>query len=102
MAFVARKIPFVGTPDTNPETKPFFDGTAAGKLMVRRCTSCKKVHWYPRELCPFCFGECAWEAGVRQGKDLQSQCDGAGQSAVCHGLRHVGGGTQHADQYRRL
>ena len=26
MAYVARKIQFVGTPDTNPETKPFFDG----------------------------------------------------------------------------
>jgi uncharacterized protein len=61
MAYVARKIPFVGTPETNPETKPFFDGTAAGKLMVRRCNSCHKVHWYPRELCPFCFSECTWE-----------------------------------------
>ena len=68
MAFVARKIPFVGTPDTNPETKPFFDGAAAGKLMVRRCTSCKKVHWYPRELCPFCFGECAWEQASGKAK----------------------------------
>jgi uncharacterized OB-fold protein len=68
MAFVARKIPFVGTPDTNPETKPFFDGTAAGKLMVRRCTSCKKVHWYPRELCPFCFGDCTWEQASGKAK----------------------------------
>jgi uncharacterized protein len=68
MAYVQRKIPFVGTPDTNPETKPFFDGTAAGKLMVRRCTACKKVHWYPRELCPFCFGGCAWEAASGKGK----------------------------------
>jgi uncharacterized protein len=68
MALVARKIPFVGTPDTNPETKPFFDGTAAGKLMVRRCNSCKKVHWYPRELCPFCFGECTWEQASGKAK----------------------------------
>ena len=34
MAYVQRKIPFVGTPETNPETKPFFDGCAAGKLML--------------------------------------------------------------------
>ena len=68
MAFTARKIPFVGTPDTNPETKPFFDGSAAGKLMVRRCTDCQKVHWYPRELCPFCFGECAWEQASGKAK----------------------------------
>ncbi len=68
MAYTERKIPFVGTPETNPETKPFFDGTASGKLMVRRCTSCKKVHWYPRELCPFCFGACAWEQASGKGK----------------------------------
>ncbi len=68
MASTARNIPFVGTPDTNPETKPFFDGSASGKLMVRRCTSCKKVHWYPRALCPFCFGECAWEEASGKAK----------------------------------
>ena len=68
MAYVQRKISFVGTPDTNPETKPYFDGCAAGKFLIRRCTSCKKAHWYPRELCPFCFGTCAWEDGSGKGK----------------------------------
>jgi uncharacterized OB-fold protein len=68
MAYVQRKIPFVGTPDTNPETKPFFDGSAAGKFMVRRCTACKKVHWYPRAMCPFCFSDCAWEEASGKGK----------------------------------
>jgi hypothetical protein len=61
MATVARKVSFVGTTDTNPETRPFFDAAAAGKLLIRRCVSCAKAHWYPRALCPFCFGECAWE-----------------------------------------
>ena len=61
MAYVARKIPFVGTPDTNPETKPFFDGADQGKLMIKRCTKCKKPHFYPRSLCPFCFGDTEWE-----------------------------------------
>ena len=32
MAYVQRKIQFVGTPDTNPETKPFWDGCAAGQV----------------------------------------------------------------------
>ncbi len=67
MAYVARKIPFVGTPDTNPETKPYFEGAGAGKLMIRRCTSCKKVHHYPRQLCPFCFNDCAWEEASGKG-----------------------------------
>lgn len=60
MAYVARKIPFVGAIDTNPETKPFFEGCANGKLMLRRCTSCGKAHHYPRALCPYCFGDCEW------------------------------------------
>jgi hypothetical protein len=68
MTYVARKFQFVGTPETNPETKPFFDGAAAGKLMIRRCTNCGKAHWYPRALCPFCFGECAWEQASGKAK----------------------------------
>jgi len=68
MDYVARKILFVGTPDTNPETKPLFDGTAAGKLMIRRCARCKKAHWYPRALCPFCFGDCEWEQASGRAK----------------------------------
>ena len=68
MAYVQRKLHFAGAPDTNPETKPFWDGCAAGKFLIRRCTSCRKAHWYPRELCPFCFGACAWEEGSGKGK----------------------------------
>ena len=68
MAYVQRKIQFVGTPDTNPETKPFWDGCAAGKFLIRRCTSCKKAHWYPRSLCPFCFGDCEWVEASGKGK----------------------------------
>ena len=49
MAIAAqRKIPFVGTVDTNPETKPFFDGCAAGKLVLPQCVATKKFIWYPR------------------------------------------------------
>jgi uncharacterized protein len=68
MAYVQRKISFVGTPDTNPETKPFFDGCAAGKFLIRRCTACKKAHWYPRSLCPFCFSDCEWVEASGKGK----------------------------------
>ncbi|MBS0638642.1 MAG: OB-fold domain-containing protein [Acetobacteraceae bacterium] len=67
MAYVARKIPFVGTPDTNPETKPFFEACDQGKLMIKRCTKCKKPHFYPRDLCPFCFGDTTWEQASGKG-----------------------------------
>ena len=57
MAYVQRKVPFIGAPDTNPETKPFWDGCAAGKLMVPKCGDCGKSHWYPLGLCPHCFSD---------------------------------------------
>ena len=44
-------------PIPDPEqyiTKPFWDGAKEGKLMLPRCTTCNKVHFYPRAICPFC------------------------------------------------
>ena len=44
-------------PIPDPEqyvTKPFWDGCREGKLMLPRCTTCNKVHFYPRAICPFC------------------------------------------------
>ena len=44
-------------PPVNPETKPFWDGAAAGKLMLKRCRACGQPHHYPRAMCPFCFSD---------------------------------------------
>jgi uncharacterized OB-fold protein len=49
-----RKIP---APQVTPETKAFWDAAAAGKLMIGKCTECGAVHYYPRAICPFCFGD---------------------------------------------
>lgn len=49
-----RKIP---APNVNPETKLFWDGAAAGKLLLKKCAACGQVHYYPRALCPFCFSD---------------------------------------------
>ena len=68
MAYVQRKVGFVGAPDSNPETKAFWDGCAAGRFLLRRCTACRKAHWYPRSLCPFCFAECDWVEASGKGK----------------------------------
>jgi uncharacterized OB-fold protein len=68
MAYTQRKIPFIGTPETNPETKPVFEGFAANKLMVPRCNKCGKAHWYPRGICPYCFSqELKWEQASGDG-----------------------------------
>lgn len=52
-----RSIP---APKPDPETQAFWDGAARGKLMLKRCRSCGKAHYYPRALCPFCLGTTEW------------------------------------------
>lgn len=38
------------------------DPQASDKLLVARCRECKQLFWYPRPLCPFCFGDAELEA----------------------------------------
>jgi uncharacterized OB-fold protein len=47
----------IAAPEPNPETKPFWDAAAAGRLLIKTCRACGKAHHYPRALCPFCFSD---------------------------------------------
>jgi uncharacterized OB-fold protein len=38
----------------NPETRVFWEAAARGRLLVPKCTSCGRAHWYPRAICPHC------------------------------------------------
>ena len=51
MSTPERKIP---APPISPETQPFWDAAAAGRLMIKTCGGCGQAHYYPRALCPFC------------------------------------------------
>ena len=44
------------TPVITPESRPFWDTAAQGALLLKRCTSCAEVIWYPRDGCPVCWG----------------------------------------------
>ena len=44
----------VPLPPVSSETKPFWDGTKVGRLMLPRCPRCGFVIWYPRAFCPEC------------------------------------------------
>ena len=57
----------IPSPTQNPESEPFYASAKEGKFMIRRCKDCHKPHWYPRALCPFCFGETEWEAASGDG-----------------------------------
>ena len=41
-------------PDPDPTNQVFFDGANEGRLMLPRCTTCNRVHFYPRIICPYC------------------------------------------------
>lgn len=55
-------------PGTNIENQPFWDGAAAGRLMLKFCKACGKYHYYPRALCPHCLSEqTEWRAASGKG-----------------------------------
>jgi len=38
-----------------PETEPYWNATAEGKLSIPYCTSCGAAVYYPRAHCPTCY-----------------------------------------------
>ncbi|PCI45963.1 MAG: DNA-binding protein [Moraxellaceae bacterium] len=48
------KIP---VPEINEETQHFWDATAEGKLLIKKCADCNEYHYYPRTICPFCMSD---------------------------------------------
>ena len=46
-------LPTMAPPVSN-ETQEFWDATAEGRFLLKRCDDCGHVIWYPRFLCPDC------------------------------------------------
>lgn len=42
-------------PHPSPDTQPYWDGLAAGKLLIQRCRGCGKLRHYPRPVCDGCW-----------------------------------------------
>lgn len=62
----ARKLP---APEANVETQTFWDAAREGKLLIKRCGSCTKPHYYPRAICPFCgSSDTHWEETKGKGQ----------------------------------
>jgi uncharacterized OB-fold protein len=51
---MTRSIQSKPEPKPTPETRPFWDGCAAGELRIPRCRTCARHHFYPRPICPYC------------------------------------------------
>jgi len=45
------------TPPPSPEAQPYWDGLAAGRLVLPKCDACGHLVWYPRSWCPVCQGD---------------------------------------------
>jgi uncharacterized OB-fold protein len=39
---------------SHPQSKPFWRAAGEGRLILPSCSSCGRVHWYPRSFCPLC------------------------------------------------
>ena len=44
-------------PTPDDASKPWWDATAEGRLLVVRCAECGEAHYYPRPFCPTCWSE---------------------------------------------
>ena len=41
-------------PEPTPETRHFWEGAKAGRLMLQRCDACSHTYFPPRPFCPDC------------------------------------------------
>lgn len=44
-------------PDMTPETAPFWRAASNGKLLLRECSLCDLIFYYPRARCPDCLSD---------------------------------------------
>ena len=44
----------ITAPPVTPEARPFWEATARGELLLKRCAACGETHFYPRAICPLC------------------------------------------------
>jgi uncharacterized OB-fold protein len=42
-------------PLLNVGDERYFEAAKQGKLLLKKCSSCAEVHYFPRGVCPFCF-----------------------------------------------
>ncbi|MDO8704383.1 MAG: OB-fold domain-containing protein [Sulfuricaulis sp.] len=57
----------LAAPIVDAATEYYWRAAKEGQLCIKRCTSCKEPHWYPRPHCPFCMGETEWVSASGQG-----------------------------------
>lgn len=44
-------------PLVDPDTEPYWNALKNHLLILRSCLNCKKPHFYPRSICPYCHSD---------------------------------------------
>ena len=44
-------------PRPDLETQPWWDAARERRLLIKRCASCGRAHFYPRPFCPHCWSD---------------------------------------------
>jgi uncharacterized OB-fold protein len=56
-------------PRINKIDRPFWEGAAAGKLLLQKCRACSQLQFFPRAVCVNCFSsDLDWVEASGQGK----------------------------------
>lgn len=57
----ARTVRF-DLPTIDDSTRPWWEAAKDGRLLIKRCGSCGRPHFYPRIFCPYCWSnDVEWE-----------------------------------------
>ena len=55
-------------PAPDPSTESWWAAAKDGRLLVKRCRTCGRAHFYPRPFCPHCWSaEVEWEEASGRG-----------------------------------
>lgn len=74
-----RKIP---APRVLPESLPYWQAADEGRLLLKHCRGCGKLHHYPRDICPHCLSDdTAWVEAAGTGSAYSFSTMGQGDAA---------------------
>jgi uncharacterized protein len=66
--------PSLAAPGVSVEGRDFWAAATQGRLLLKGCGTCGRLHWYPRAICPFCFADATlWRAASGKGT-IYSYC----------------------------
>ena len=52
----------IADPLLNIGDEHYYEAAGQGKLLLKKCSACGEVHFYPRGICPFCLSDkVAWQ-----------------------------------------